>query len=209
MLGFLTQERFPRLWLLFQYIFGATRAKRRLALQFLDNHKSVLEIGCSVGLVSEAFADKDELHYLGIDIDEGAIEFAKSRLDHLTNLRFEAVDIQVLSERGQQFEYVLFANILHHTDDELSVKLLKQASKLVSPNGIMVLMEPDMLRPTDGFLIQQLYKLERGQFRRSPDGYKNLIKAAGLECLEILSEDVSIDTLPGITCGHLLLFQVS
>lgn len=209
MANFLTQENFPRLWLLFQFIFGATRAKRRLALTHLGDHKTVLEIGCSVGLVSQAFAKYDDIKFLGIDIDEGAINFAKQRLSKLTSLEFQCADMQGYIDQGRQFDYVLFANILHHTDDEVSVTLLKHAAQLVSEDGTIVLMEPDILRDSDGFLIRQLYKLEKGQFRRSPEGYKKLIAAANLKVLSISSEDVSIDTLPGITCGHLLLFTVA
>lgn len=208
MLGFLTQERFPKLWIVFQYMFGATRAKRGLALRFLGNHTSVLEIGCSVGLVAQAFADKPKVRYLGIDIDENAIALAKRRLTHLPQLQFQAVDMNILAESGHMFDYVLFANILHHTDDETSVVLLQQAVKLVAPGGTMILMEPDILRPEDNFLIRQLYKLEKGQYRRSPEGYRALLDAAGVNCLSVSSEDVSIDTLPGLTCGHLLIFQV-
>lgn len=208
MADLLTQENFPRLWLLFQRIFGGTRAKRRLGLAHLGAHKTVLEIGCSVGLVSEVFAKQKGISFLGIDIDAGAIDFAKRRLAHLSQLEFECIGLEELAEAGRRFDYVLFANILHHTDDDVSVALLRDAARLVAPGGSMVLMEPDILREGDSFLIRQLYKLEKGQYRRSPEGYRALIDAAGLECLSMRSEDVSIDTLPGITCGHLLLFEV-
>src|SRR5882757_8356653 len=49
MAPFLTQERFPKLCLLFQAIFCATREKKRLALKYLGDHKNVIEIGCSLG----------------------------------------------------------------------------------------------------------------------------------------------------------------
>jgi hypothetical protein len=67
--------------------------------------------------------------------------------------------------------------------------------------------EPDILRPDDSLLVRSLYKLERGQFRRPPAGYERLMNEAGVRPSEFSSEDVSIDSLPGLTCGHLLVYK--
>ena len=43
--------------------------------------------------------------------------------------------------------------------------------------------------------------------RRPPAGYERLMSEAGVRPTEFSSEDVSIDTLPGLTCGHLLVYK--
>lgn len=207
MAPFLTQERFPKLWLLFQMIFGATREKKRLALKHLGDHRNVIEIGCSLGVLGRAFAEVPGLRYLGIDIDPQAIEHAKARFAGERNLSFSTQTMRELGDLGQSFDYVLFANILHHVDDPTAVDLIRDASRLVAPGGIMVVIEPDILRPDDSLLVRSLYRLERGQFRRPPAGYERLMKEAGVRPAEFSSEDVSIDTLPGLTCGHLLVYK--
>jgi len=204
---FLTQERFPKLWLLFQSIFGATREKKRLALKYLGDHRNVIEIGCSLGVLGRAFAGVPNLRYLGIDIDRQAIEHAKLRFADHENLSFSTQTMRELSDQGRTFDYVLFANILHHVDDATAIDLIRDAARLVAPGGTMVIIEPDILRPDDSLLVCSLYKLERGRFRRPPDGYERLIQYAGLRPTEFSSEDVSIDTLPGLTCGHLLVYK--
>jgi hypothetical protein len=55
-MSFLSQSNFPRLWLLFQYLVGGTADKRRLAAMYYKGQKKVLEIGCSVGNVSQIFS---------------------------------------------------------------------------------------------------------------------------------------------------------
>lgn len=203
----LTQERFPKLWLLFQGIFGATREKKRLALKHLGHHRNVIEVGCSLGVLGPAFAKVPGLRYLGIDIDPQAIEYARARFAGEQNLSFSTQTMRELGDQGRTFDYVLFANILHHVDDPTAVNLICDASRLVTPGGTMVVIEPDILRPDDSLLVRSLYKLERGQYRRPPAGYERLMKEAGVRPTEFSSEDVSIDTLPGLTCGHLLVYK--
>lgn len=207
MAPFLTQERFPRLWLLFQAMFGATREKKRLALKHLGNHKNVIEIGCSLGVLAPAFAAVPGVRYLGVDIDPQAIAHARARFSGQKNLSFSTQTMRELGDRGQTFDYVLFANILHHVDDPTAVDLIRDASRLVAPGGTMVVIEPDILRPDDSLLVRSLYKLERGLFRRPPAEYERLMHEAGVRPSEFSSEDVSIDTLPGLTCGHLLVYK--
>lgn len=207
MAPFLTQERFPKLWLLFQALFGATREKKRLALKHLGDHKNVIEIGCSLGVLAPAFAAVPGMRYLGIDIDPQAVEHAKARFSDQKNLSFSTQTMRELGDQGQVFDYVLFANILHHVDDPTAVDLIRDASRLVAPGGTMVVIEPDILRPDDSILVRSLYKLERGLFRRPPAEYARLMHEAGVRPTEFSSEDVSIDTLPGLTCGHLLVYR--
>jgi SAM-dependent methyltransferase len=204
---FLTQERFPKLWLLFQAVFGATREKKRLALKYLGDHRNVIEIGCSLGILARAFADVPGLRYLGIDIDPQAIEHAKARFSDQKNLSFSTQTMRELGDHGQTFDYVLFANILHHVDDATAVVLIRDAARLVAPDGTMVVIEPDILRPDDSLFIRSIYKMERGQFRRPPGELERLMREAGVRPIEFSSEDVSMDALPGLTCGHLLVYK--
>jgi SAM-dependent methyltransferase len=193
--------------MLFQTIFGATREKKRLALKHLAGHKSVLEIGCSMGILAPAFTEKAGVQYFGIDIDPQAIEHARTRFAGQKNATFSTQTMRELGDEGRAFDYVLFANILHHVDDPTAIELLRDALRLVARGGVLVVIEPDVLRPDDSILVRNLYRLERGQFRRPPEGYGRLLKAAGISPTEFASEDVSIDTLPGITCGHLLVYK--
>lgn len=209
MAPFLTQERFPKLWLLFHMIFGATREKKRLALKHLGNHRNVIEIGCSLGVLGQAFAEVPGLRYLGIDIDPRAIEHAKARFAGKKNVSFSTQTMRKLGDQGRTFDYVLFANILHHVDDPTAINLIRDAARLVATGGTMVLIEPDTLRPEDTLFIRSVYKLERGQFRRPPAGYERLMKATGIQHTEFSSEEVFMDILPWFTCGHLLVYRFS
>ncbi len=74
---YFNQTKNPRLWLLFQYFLGGTFDKRKLVTKHFSGQKRILEIGCSSGLVSSVFTQFKNIEFLGMDIDEKAITFAK------------------------------------------------------------------------------------------------------------------------------------
>ena len=203
----LTQQSHPRLWLAFQALFGATRDKRRIATAHLGNHRSVLEIGCSLGLVSQAFSRLPDIRYLGIDIDAQAIAHAQARFAGFPHMAFAAQSLDSLVEQGRTFDYVLFANILHHVDDALAHSLLSAAAKTVADAGVIVLMEPDILHAGDGPLIRALYRLERGEYRRPLPSLIALAEGAGIRIREARTRDIAIGLLPGVACGHMLVIS--
>lgn len=207
MFEFLNQQSHPQLWLAFQVLFGATRDKQRIALSFLSGRKRILEIGCSLGVVSAAFRQHTSAQYLGIDIDEQAIRHAQSRFASYTHMKFATQSLATLVAEGMRFDYVLFANILHHVDDESAQDLLRQAVSTVAENGVIVLMEPDVLQPQDGLLIRGLYRLERGQYRRPLDALATLAEEAGIRLAEVGRHDISIGLLPGVVGGRLLVLS--
>lgn len=76
---FLNQSNTPRLWLFFQRLIGGRKDKQTLALSAWDGQRNILEIGCSVGNIANAFRTLPNIHYTGIDIDEKVIDVTKSR----------------------------------------------------------------------------------------------------------------------------------
>jgi len=84
---FLTQTRFPGAWLVFQHLFGGTRDKQHLALDCYRGQSRILEIGCSVGNLTDAFLPSGAA-YTGIDIDGSAIAHAQRRFARQSNVRF-------------------------------------------------------------------------------------------------------------------------
>lgn len=208
MLDNLSQQSHPRLWLLFQHFFGATRDKRLIAISNLSKHHSVLEIGCSLGVVSSAFTKIKNISYLGVDIDDQAIQFAKKKFSSFTHMEFANISLEELALTERKFDYVLFANILHHVDDGDAYELLKQAVRVLNQGGTMVIMEPDILGKEDSFLVKMLYRLERGLYRRPLDKLLSLVSKAGIAVGTVNTKNVSIGLLPGIVCGRMQVITV-
>lgn len=208
-MSFLSQSNFPRLWLLFQYLVGGTADKRRLAAMYYTEQKKVLEIGCSVGNVSEIFSKFKQAEFTGIDIDDNALNYARKRLGSLPNFKFRNIALSDLAKTGEKFDYILFANILHHVDDKTALALLNDARLLLSSGATLIVMEPEKIRDDYNLIFKLFYKLEKGEFRRHKNELTNLIIAAGLSiktCSDIL---VSPDSLPFLKVGRITLIEIA
>lgn len=208
-MSFLSQSNFPRLWLLFQYLVGGTADKRRLATMYYKGQKKVLEIGCSVGNVSQIFAKFKQAEFTGIDIDNNALGYARKRLGSLQNFKFKNIALSDLAKTGEKFDYVLFANILHHVDDKIALILLKDVQSLLSVGATLIVMEPEKMKDDYNLIFKFFYKLEKGKFRRRKDELTNLIIAAGLSiktCSDVL---VAPDSLPFLKVGRITLIEVA
>ncbi len=185
-MAFFKQSRFPRLWLLMQNMIGGLKCKQELATLHYQGEKRVLEIGCSVGTISSAFRAFPDVEFTGIDIDPKAITLAKHRFRAYPNFRFSVDSLEELTRKGKQFDYIIFAAMLHHVSDAEGLLLLSQAVKCTANGGKLVICEPEALNESDGWFLHFFYsKFEQGQFLRFRDHLVRLVKGAGIALTSI------------------------
>lgn len=153
-------------WLAAQKLIGGTYGKRRLALSHYAGG-SVLEIGCSVGNVSEAFVGRTS-DFLGQDIDEKAIQLAAQRL---SSLKFSSEPLETLD---REFDYVMIAGVLHHVDKATCLELLRQAKRLTARNGTIMSYDPLPVRANASIPRKIIGGMEAGQFLRPVDDLVSL-----------------------------------
>jgi 2-polyprenyl-3-methyl-5-hydroxy-6-metoxy-1,4-benzoquinol methylase len=188
------QSRFPHLWLAAQKMIGGTRDKSRLVMRHYSNQKRIVEIGCSLGNLSDAYRDLAGISYTGVDIDAAAISIAQRRFAARKNFRFEAVPVEELARRGERYDYVVIAGILHHVDDETAIGIIGSSWEITAPGGVLIASEPEALRPADNAIFRLFYRLEEGQFLRSRQQMAALFDAAGVSVTSLEDHLVS----PGI-----------
>lgn len=194
-MAILTQTNFPHLWLLMQKLIGGNGSKQKFAKKWYSGQKKILEIGCSVGNVSSCFTRFKNVEFIGIDIDGAVIEVAQKRFKKYPNFSFQNCYLADFVNQENQFDYILFAGILHHVDDQTAIQLLMDVKRCANPKSSIVVYEPEIPRENDSFILRNfIKKLEQGQFVRSRSGYQSLIQQAGLRILDATSEMQS----PGI-----------
>jgi 2-polyprenyl-3-methyl-5-hydroxy-6-metoxy-1,4-benzoquinol methylase len=205
---FFTQTRFPRLWLLFQHIVGGIPDKRKMAIKYYTGQKKVLEIGCSVGIVSKAFIKFPDIEFTGIDIDDNALVYARKLFKDNKNFRFLNISLSDLAKSGEKFDYILFANILHHADDETVHSLMKDIKLLLSHGATLVIQEPEKIRDDYNLFFKFFYLLEQGQFRRPASELVDLIKDSGLEIKSVDHVLMAPNSLPFLHVGRCILIEI-
>src|SRR3989344_244410 len=98
--------------------------------------RSVLEIGCGTGRITEFFG-KNFKEVSGIDISEEMIEEGKRRLRHLTNLKLEVTDGRIYPFPDQSFDLVFSFIVFQHMPDKETVeKNLLEIDRVLKNGGI-------------------------------------------------------------------------
>ncbi len=100
--------------------------------------RTLLDIGCGGGLLSEAMAVRGA-RVTGIDLGEGAIAAARdhARSSGLTDIDYEVMDCSDLArEKPAAFDVVTCLELLEHVPEP--ERIVKAAATLVAPGGHVV-----------------------------------------------------------------------
>jgi len=180
-----SQHRFPGLWKAFQYTIGGTIDKRNLCLQHYNGEKTILEIGCSLGNISKAFVGLPDIHFTGLDIDPIVIDHARKHFRQKNNFKFVCQDLRDFAKKKKdQYDYIIFAGMCHHVEDQECFELLTIASEtLLKRTGKLIVVEPLIPRPDDSWLVHYYLRLEQGLFLRRGRKLEDLLLQ--VKCLQI------------------------
>lgn len=174
---FLSQNRFPWLWNIFQYTVGGTIDKRRLCLKHYQGEKRILEVGCSLGNISKAFTRFPGISFTGLDIDPVVIALARKHFRHAAGFNFVCQDLRELAETAEYYDYIFFSGVCHHIDRQECHELLSVASKILAKaDGHLVVVDPLLPQSKDPWLVRKYIRLEQGQYLRSDKQMINLLQ---------------------------------
>jgi SAM-dependent methyltransferase len=179
----ISQWIMPRAFDLFQFSIGGTVAKRNLVLQYYSNQKRILEAGCSVGNIAAAFLGRG-VDYVGMDIDESAINYAAKKFRRHPGFSFICGDL-CRQKFQHDFDFIVFSAVLHHLDDATATGLLEFSREILAPQGVVLVSDPIQPRPADSALIKLYRKMERGRYVRTLEGLSDLVaKLRGLRVIQ-------------------------
>lgn len=120
---------------------------------------SILDVGCGTGLYSTLAKGR----YLGIDLNESYIKYARSKYGN-DDKRFMVGDVTNLDTKGELFDKTLYLAMLHHFGEEDNLKILERISALTRQQILILdLTIPEKSTPLQKFFL----KVERGQYLRS------------------------------------------
>jgi 2-polyprenyl-3-methyl-5-hydroxy-6-metoxy-1,4-benzoquinol methylase len=101
--------------------------------------KSILDVGCGEGALASSLREAGAAHIAGIELDTGAANIAGERLDHLVRGDVGAVSLPFEPE---QFDYVIFADVLEHLPDP--ERALARTLPFLRPGGRVIVSVPNM-----------------------------------------------------------------
>lgn len=147
-----------------------TNVRRAFDSYLTCEGKDIIEIGCSTGQCASQVVDMEKNKYVGIDIDEKYIEWAKKKHPHGT---FVSHDARTLLYANDSFDIAMFNGVLHHMDDGLARDCLREVSRVLRPTGYLLVSEPTIREdwPISAWFLRN----DRGKFIRAREQYRALL----------------------------------
>ena len=205
------------------YIQSRTAEKEaRFFLPHLRSGMSLLDCGCGPGTITAGLADAvSPGNVVGIDMDAGQIEFARSNATArgITNVRFETGSVYELPFPDNSFDAVFANALLHHLGEP--VRALVEMRRVLKPNGVIAVRAEDrgadLLEPATQIIVDatSLYmKVWRsnGGDPFSPRRHKAMLREAGFTRVEVSASSLVRGTVAdterfGRLVAHLVLEQ--
>lgn len=139
----------------------------------------ILDLGCGTGDALNYLSQFGR--YVGMDVDEVAVRFARRRYGHDPRVSFEnklctRADVEAIAPTR-----VVMAGLLHHLNESAAVDILRMVTR--SPRLRLVVTLDIVFLP--GAFLNNLYaRLDRGRYCRTAQGYAELVVKAGLSLLD-------------------------
>jgi SAM-dependent methyltransferase len=123
----------------------ALHLKRYLFAQPYCVDKIVLDAACGVGYGS-AELGRAAKHVVGVDVDESAIAYARSRYAG-GNVEFEVMDVSALRLGDASFDVVVSFETIEHLADRSA--FLREVTRVLRTSGTFVVSTPNVPRTTE------------------------------------------------------------
>lgn len=165
----------PGVYSLFRKLVGRDSARLAYARDYLrvQPGSRVLDIGCGTGEILRYLPD---VHYVGYDISQAYIDWARKRFGDRGEFRCRAVS-EDLEVAASSFDLAIAHGVVHHLDDEQAGSLFRVAKRALKPGGRLVTID-GCFADDQSLAAWCLLSLDRGRHVRDRDSYEQLARAA-------------------------------
>ena len=132
--------------------------------------RKVLDLGCGTGELCGEFC---EANYIGVDISEAYIQYAKQKNP---GYKFETMNAASLDFPDAAFDVVLISGVLHHCAADVAQAILSEAKRVLLPGGKVVAWEDVPTRGNINLIGKAVQKLDEGEHILNAEGYSRLFE---------------------------------
>ena len=161
----------PWFYRTFQLVLGAKGARTDLCNNYLKPRpgEKVLDLGCGPGVLRPSLGTVD---YVGVDLNASHVEAARIAFPADT---FICADVASLPpELDETFDLITCIGLIHHLSDATTTGLLRQAKRLLKPDGRLVTLDNVYIENQNPF-ARWLISRDSGQHVRIAAGYRALL----------------------------------
>jgi SAM-dependent methyltransferase len=156
----------PVVYLLWQAPFVAQKMAPVVGSDSFRRARSVLDVGCGPGTNTRSFNRVPE--YLGVDLDERYVAYAKKRHGR----EFRVADVTADIPSSSKFDLILMNSLMHHLDDAGVAHLLGSLPRLLADNGEIHIL--DLVLAETG-VPRKLALADQGEFPRSIPEWRRIV----------------------------------
>ena len=132
--------------------------------------KSILDLGCGIGIFSKEFSGLAE-NILGIDISEKCIDYAQKN-NNASNIEYKVMDINNLNMLDKKFDIVFSDMVFNYVEDYN--KLISNIYNLLNDDGIVVFSQVHPISTAS--IGESSWVKENDRLRFQLDNYSNVSK---------------------------------
>jgi len=172
----------PKLWDLFEEIFGANKAKGNIYRGVITSRGKMLDFGCATGNTTAAFLDFD---YYGIDINKNYIDRAKVKWAKYKNIRFFCANLLEKPFPDAFFDFVLFSGTGHHLNDkDVNLQML-EIYRILKMKGNLYFFDMIKSNRSQSLMPKLIITVDRGKYVRNESEWLDLFKSfSGFSIIE-------------------------
>lgn len=151
-----------------EFNFRGERKVLKHEIQNQNDSLKILDLGCGTGEFSEVFKNCD---YTGIDINHRYINYAKNKYER----NFLLMNATNLNFPNNNFDYIVVLGVLHHLDDDKTLKVLNEMIRVIKDDGKIIIMEDVHTGNKIDILGNLIRRLDEGNYIKTKEDYLNLI----------------------------------
>lgn len=133
-----------------------------------DVNCTTLDVCCGTGNFSGLVSGE----YLGVDLNQSYISYAKKKFVNDGLKRFVVSDIRDIKLEAGYFDNIMLISALHHLSDSAALELLTKIN--MASRGVIIITDPAV--ETGNLISRFLISLDRGSFVRSLKEQLSLIE---------------------------------
>ena len=130
---------------------------RKVVFDTIGKKDNVLDLCTGTATNAIAIAKKNpNAKIVGVDLSKDMLVVAREKVnkENLANVRLYRMDATQMDFKDESFDKVLLSLVLHETDEELAKKIIKEAMRVMKPDGELVVTEWER---SDNFIKKILF----------------------------------------------------
>ena len=130
---------------------------RKVVFDTIGKKDNVLDLCTGTATNAIAIAKKNpNAKIVGVDLSKDMLVVARNKVnkENLANVRLYRMDATQMNFKDESFDKVLLSLVLHETDEELAKKIIKEAMRVMKPDGELVVTEWER---SDNFIKKILF----------------------------------------------------